>query len=191
MTLSKPDIRKAALARRDATDPVWRLEAALALADHASWFDVPPGAIVAGFLPIRSEIDLRPLLQTLSSRGHRLCLPVVIDRETIVFRAFERDAPLVSTGFGTTGPGPDAAVVDPDVIFLPMAAFDAAGNRLGYGAGHYDRAIARLHQRGLKPRLIGCAFECQEVPAIPADVHDVAVDAIATETGLRVARPPG
>lgn len=183
--MTKSDIRKSVLARRDATDPGFRIDAALSLAGFAGDLDLPPGAIVAGFLPIRSEIDLRPLMDVLRARGHRLCLPAVTDRETIVFRAFVRDAGLVATGFGTAGPPPDAAVLDPDAILMPLAAFDAAGNRLGYGAGHYDRAIARLHERGLRPRLIGCGFDLQEVERIPADAHDVALHAVLTETGLR------
>lgn len=69
---------------------------------------------------------------------------------------------------------------------VPLSAFDAAGHRIGYGAGHYDRAISRLRAKGLSPRLIGIAFDCQEVEAVPAQAHDVALDAILTETGFRV-----
>ena len=87
-------------------------------------------------------------------------------------------------GFGTSGPGPDAAVLDPDIMLVPLSAFDSTGHRIGYGAGHYDRAITRLHQKGLNPRLIGIAFDCQEVPSVPAEPHDVRLDAILTESGL-------
>ncbi len=111
---------------------------------------------------------------------------MVLDRETIVFRAFIEGAPVVSTGFGTTGPGPEAAVLDPDLLLVPLSAFDASGNRIGYGAGHYDRAIDRLRGMGRKPRLIGIAFDCQEVASVPAEPHDVALDAVLTESGFRV-----
>jgi 5-formyltetrahydrofolate cyclo-ligase len=70
-------------------------------------------------------------------------------------------------------------------MLMPLAAFDQRGHRLGYGAGYYDRAIARMHERGLKPRLIGTAFECQKVERVPEENHDVALDEILTELGLR------
>jgi 5-formyltetrahydrofolate cyclo-ligase len=182
----KNDIRTARLAARDAIAETDRIEKSLAIADHAAdalAFD--PGQIISGFFPIRSEADLRPLMHRLKSRGARLCLPAVLDRQTIVFRELIDGAPLVNTGFGTTGPGPDAPVVDPDILFVPLSAFDAKGDRIGYGAGHYDRAIARLRDKGMTPRLIGVAFDCQQVEAVPAETHDVALDAVVTESGYR------
>jgi 5-formyltetrahydrofolate cyclo-ligase len=76
-------------------------------------------------------------------------------------------------------------VLDPTLMLVPLAAFDRRGHRIGYGAGHYDRAIARLHAKGLKPALIGIAFDCQEVGTVPNEPHDVRLDAILTESGLR------
>jgi 5-formyltetrahydrofolate cyclo-ligase len=182
----KNDIRMARLAARDAIAETDRIEKSLAIADHAAdalAFD--PGQIISGFFPIRSEADIRPLMHRLKSRGARLCLPAVLDRKTIVFRELVDGAPLVSTGFGTTGPGPDAPVVDPEILLMPLSAFDASGNRIGYGAGHYDRAIARLLAKGMQPRLIGVALDCQQVDAVPAEAHDVALDAVVTESGYR------
>lgn len=182
----KNEIRTARLAARDAIAETGRIEKSLAIGDHAAdalVFD--PGQIISGFFPIRSEADIRPLMHRLKSGGARLCLPAVLDRQTIVFRELVDGAPLVSTGFGTTGPGPDAPVVDPDILLMPLSAFDAGGNRIGYGAGHYDRAIARLHAKGMQPRLIGIAFDCQEVEAVPAEAHDVPLDAVVTESGYR------
>ena len=144
-----------------------------------------PGTVVSGFLPIRSEIDLRPLMAMLADRGARLCLPVVVDRETIVFRELVRGAAMVATGFGTSGPGPDAAVLEPEIMLVPLAAFDRRGHRLGYGAGHYDRAIARLHAKGQSPHLIGTGFDCQEVERVPDEKHDVTLAELLTESGLR------
>lgn len=181
----KNGIRREALARRDGLALEARIEKSLAMARHGEAIALDPGAIVAGYLPIRSEPDLRPLMARLAERGARLCLPVVLDRETIVFRAFVRGAPLVSTGFGTSGPSDGAAVLEPDVLFVPLSAFDAAGHRLGYGAGHYDRAISRLHAIGRRPLLIGTGFDLQETAALPAEPHDVALDMMLTESGLR------
>ena len=181
----KKALRLAALARRDALGPHHRIDAALAIAEAGAAIDVVPGDVVSGFLPIRGEMDTRPLMAALAEKGARLCVPAILDRTTIVFRELARGAPLVDTGFGTVGPGADAAVLDPTIMLVPLAAFDARGHRIGYGAGHYDRAIARLHALGLYPRLYGIAFDCQEVESVPDEEHDVALSAILTESGLR------
>ena len=182
----KKQLRLEALGRRDALDVAWRIEASLRMADAgAGAIDFAPGTIVSGFLPIRSEADTRPLMSALREKGAKLCLPIVLDRETIIFRELLRGAPMVDTGFGTSGPGPDAEVVDPEMLLVPLAAFDPRGHRLGYGAGHYDRAIARLYAAGRQPRLIGIAFDCQEVARVPDEPHDIVIPEILTESGLR------
>ncbi len=181
----KKQLRAEALARRDALDPLWRIEAALQIAEAVQLIEIEPGTIVSGFWPMRSEVDVRPLMFALREKGARLCLPAILDRTTIVFRELVRGAPLVEMGFGTAGPGEDAAVLDPALMLVPLAAFDARGHRIGYGAGYYDRAIARLQHDGTPPRLIGIAFDCQEVPEVPNEGHDVALDQLCTESGLR------
>lgn len=181
----KKEIRRQALARRDALGVEARIEKSLEMAMISDEIAFDPGTIVAGYLPIRSEPDLRPLMARMAARGARLCLPVVLDRETIVFRELLREAPIVDTGFGTRGPGPEAAVLEPDILMMPLSAFDAAGNRLGYGAGHYDRAIFRLTAAGRRPLLVGTGFDLQEEVALPAESHDVPLDMILTESGLR------
>ncbi|MCZ7452209.1 5-formyltetrahydrofolate cyclo-ligase [Rhizobium rhizogenes] len=182
----KARLRGERLAARDALTQAERQEKSQVLTAHgASTIPFAPGAIISGFMPIRSEADIRPLMEALRTKGGRLVLPVVLDRETIVFRAFDADTTLVKTGFGTTGPGADADVLDPDILLVPLSVFDAHGQRIGYGAGHYDRAIARLHGKGRSPVLIGVAFDCQEVSLVPAEPHDVPLDAILTESGLR------
>ena len=182
----KAALRKERLALRDQIDPAARLEFSLAMADLAGdRIAIEAGMVVSGFFPIRSEADIRPLMARLKARGARLCLPVVLDRETIVFRELVTGAELVDTGFGTRGPGPEAEVLDPDLLLVPLSAFDGWGNRIGYGAGHYDRAIARLREKGRNPRLIGIAFDCQEVAEVPNEAHDVRLEAVLTESGLR------
>lgn len=182
----KRHLRKEALARRDALDPFWRVEVSLEMAETAEEdVDFVPGAIVSGFWPIRSEVDVRPLMFALREKGARLCLPAVLDKTTIIFRELVRGAALIDTGFGTAGPGEDAPVLDPSIMLIPLAAFDGRGHRIGYGAGHYDRAIARLTDRGRPPRLIGVAFNCQEVAEVPDEDHDVVLSEIITESGLR------
>ena len=181
----KARLRAEKLAARSAMSGESRIEKSMLIADAGGeLLAIEPGEDVAGFFPIRSEVDVRPLMQRLKERGARLSMPVVLDRETIEFRELVAGAPLIETGFGTSGPGPEATVVDPDLILVPMAAFDRLGHRIGYGGGYYDRAISRLHAKGRRPRLIGVAFDCQQVDVIPAEDHDVALDAVLTESGL-------
>ncbi|ASY64209.1 5-formyltetrahydrofolate cyclo-ligase [Sinorhizobium sojae CCBAU 05684] len=182
----KAALRKECLALRDAMPAEVRIEASLAMADHAAdVIALDPGHIVSGFWPIRSEADIRPLMVRLRDRGARLCLPVILDKNTIVFRELVDGIAVVETGFGTAGPGPDAPEIDPDIMLVPLSAFDATGHRIGYGAGYYDRAIDRLRSKGHMPRLIGIAFDCQEVASVPSEPHDVALDAVLTESGFR------
>lgn len=186
----KKIFRKEALARRDALDPAWRIDASLDMAAMAAAsIDVEPGAIVSGFWPMRSEVDVRPMMFGLREKGARLCLPAILDKETIVFRELVRGAPMVDMGFGTAGPAEDAEVLDPQIMLVPLAAFDSRGHRIGYGAGYYDRAIAKLQARGMAPRLIGIAFDCQEVPMVPDELHDVIIPELLTESGMRRFRP--
>ena len=182
----KKELRKEAQARRDALDPFWRIEASLEMAETArDRIAFEPGAIVSGFWPMRSEVDVRPMMFALREHGARLCLPAILDKTTIVFRELVRGAPMVDMGFGTVGPHEEAEVLDPAIMLIPLAAFDARGHRIGYGAGYYDRAIARLQDAGKEPRLIGIAFNCQEVAKVPDEAHDVIVPEILTESGLR------
>ena len=178
----KAALRRAALTRRDGLSDTDRQAAAAFLVENRGAFDSRDGNAVSGFWPIRGEIDPIPVMQTLSMEGRSLCLPVIMDRTTIVFRAWDgTDQGLVDTGFGTRGPGPDTPQVDPDIMLVPIAAFDRQGGRIGYGAGYYDRAIARLDKLGRPPRLVGLAFSCQEVDAVPVEPHDRALHLIVTE----------
>ncbi|MEO0545521.1 MAG: 5-formyltetrahydrofolate cyclo-ligase [Pseudomonadota bacterium] len=185
---AKAALRKQSLARRDAIAIDARIEASLFATEagvNAPLLEEVGGKVIAGYHPIRSEIDPRPLMFALAARGARLCLPVVTDKTTIIFRELIRGAPLVDCGFGTVGPGEDAAMHDPDILLLPLSVFDADGGRIGYGAGHYDRAIAKLQAKGKTPVLIGMAFSTQEAQTVPAEAHDQPLNGIITEDGYR------
>ena len=184
--MRKTELRRESLAARDALLPAERVEKSLALAVHgAGAIELQAGAIVSGFLPIRSEVDLHSLMALLRDHGTRICVPVVLDRETIIFRELTPDTELVPGTFGTSGPGPEEEELEPEIMLVPLAAFDARGHRIGYGGGYYDRAIHRLREKGLNPRLIGIAFDCQEVASVPEEPHDMKLDAVLTESGYR------
>jgi len=180
---AKAALRKQSLARRKALDPAFRIEAALKLTEFAEVLDLPAGAVVAGYWPIRDELDPRPLLARLREMGHRLCLPVVADPH-LLFRVFDRDSAFEAAGFGTMAPGPESEEVRPDVLLMPLSAFDDAGNRIGYGKGHYDTAIAALEKNG-PIRCIGLAFDVQKVETVPAEPHDKRLSGVLTESGFK------
>lgn len=180
---AKQQLRRQVLARRDELDEGRRIEASLRLEDRALELIglVDPGTVVSGFLPIRSEVDIRPLMAALGQMGARLCVPAIVEGE-LQFRQLRAGAPLEPQGFGTYAPGSDAAVLDPQMMLVPLAAFDKAGRRLGYGRGYYDRAIERLEEKGIIPRLIGIAFDAQEADRVPTEPHDRLLAAIVTES---------
>lgn len=183
LAAAKDVLRRQALARRAAMEPVRRIELSLALVDALESLPIPEGAVVSGFWPIRDEIDPRPLLDRLRARGHRLCLPVVT-KPHLIFRELTRETVLVPAGFGTTVPDAASPELRPDVLLMPLAAFDRDGNRIGYGKGHYDTAIAALEKNG-PVTCIGLAFQTQEVDHVPVEPHDKPLDGILTENGYR------
>jgi 5-formyltetrahydrofolate cyclo-ligase len=179
----KSRLRRQALAARDGLDPAQRAAAGVLLSDGLALFGPVDGLIVSGFIPIRSEIDPGPLMARLAALGAALSLPCVVSRDApLLFRAWAPGAPLVSGPMGTREPPADHTIVLPDILLVPLAAFDRRGFRLGYGAGHYDRTIPAL--RAVKPiRLVGLAFAAQEVDAIPHEPHDQPLDLVLTEAG--------
>jgi 5-formyltetrahydrofolate cyclo-ligase len=181
---SKADLRAAALAARDALSSEQRANAAEAIATRGLPFEITRGTIVSGYSPIRSEIDPVPLMRTLAAHGAQLGLPAVMARgKSLAFRAWSPNHRLMLGPLGILEPSPAAAEIVPDVMLVPLAAFDRLGHRIGYGAGHYDYTLA--HLRKVKPIIaIGLAFAAQEIEAVPALRHDVALDYVLTETRM-------
>jgi 5-formyltetrahydrofolate cyclo-ligase len=178
---AKAALRRAAIARRDALPATERQQAAEAIAAREFPIAVTPGLIVSGFMPLKTEINPIPLLRTLAARGAQLALPVVAGKGLpLIMRAWTFGAPLVPAVWGIREPKPDAPTVDPDVLIVPLLAFDRAGHRVGYGAGYYDMTINAL--RATKPLLaIGIAFAAQEIEVVPATPRDARLDLVLTE----------
>ncbi|WP_312795687.1 5-formyltetrahydrofolate cyclo-ligase [Tianweitania sp.] len=185
----KKSLRSETLKRRDALSPDYRSKAAAKMADRVGEFGIAKGTVVSGFWPMRTEVDVHPLMATLAESGARICLPAILDKTTIVFREYFPDGEMIDMGFGTMGPPETATVLEPTVMLVPLVAFDGRGHRIGYGAGYYDRAIAGLHAKGILPRLIGVAFDCQQVEFVPDEPHDVRLAEMLTESGLRPFEP--
>jgi 5-formyltetrahydrofolate cyclo-ligase len=177
----KAVLRQEATALRDALPADVRKAAAEAIAARKFPIAIAPGTIVAGFMPLKSEINPLPLLQKLAEAGARLALPAIAGRgKPLIMRAWEFGAPLDRGQWGIREPKPGAPEVEPDILLVPLLAFDRAGYRLGYGAGYYDMTIHRL--RALKPvTAVGIAFAAQEVPKIPTTPRDERLDLVLTE----------
>jgi 5-formyltetrahydrofolate cyclo-ligase len=140
-----------------------------------------PGLVVSGYWPQPEELDCRPLLLALHRAGHPVGLPVIARRgEPLAFRLWQPERPLIAGTYGIAVPPDDAPVVVPALVLAPLLAFDAAGYRLGYGGGFYDRTLEKLAAGG-NVVAVGVAYAAQEVPAVPRGPHDRRLDWIITE----------
>lgn len=173
----------AVVVRRQACADYGRV-AAEKLAIQADRLSFSCGTVVAGYWPMGDEIDPRPLLEILAGRGCVIGLPVVMARgQPLLFRQWEVGDPLEQGLHGTCHPVAAAAEVTPDLLLVPLLAFDGAGYRLGYGGGYYDRTLAALRHH-THVTAIGVAFAAQRMEAVPRDQHDQILDLILTEQGL-------
>jgi len=178
---AKATLRAEALARRDAMPAQLRAAAAEAIAARAFPVAVKPGTIVSGFMPLKSEINPLPLLRKLAEAGAQLALPAIAGRGLpLIMRAYAFGDEFVRGQWGIREPKPEAAEVLPDILIVPLAAFDRTGHRIGYGAGYYDMTIRGL--RAKKPVIaIGIGFAAQEIPKVPATERDERLDLVLTE----------
>lgn len=136
------------------------------------------GPVVAGYLAIGEELDPAPLLARLAKQGARIVLPRVESDSAMTFRD-SNHATLEKGPFGLTQPSALAEIVRPNLVLTPLLGFDARGRRLGYGKGHYDRAIAALRSTG-RVFYLGLAYAQQQVDVIPIDRHDLLLDWVET-----------
>jgi 5-formyltetrahydrofolate cyclo-ligase len=178
---AKAELRRATLARRDALPATERAQAAETIAARTFPVAVKPGTIVAGFMPMKSELNPLPLMRKLAAAGARLALPAVAGRgQPLIMRAWAFGAPLAAGVWGIREPEPSAPAVAPEIVIVPLLAFDRSGHRIGYGAGYYDLTIAALRARRALIA-VGLAFAAQEIAAVPASPHDAPLDLVLTE----------
>ena len=142
---------------------------------------VAEAKVLCGYSALADEVDLRDLFEGFRARGGSLCLPRVSDRH-LEFVRWHGDSPLRENRFGIGEPEGEPEGIDSiDVIVLPSVAVDPAGTRVGFGAGFYDRALARVGELGSPPVLVGAAFEVQMLEAIERREWDVPVDFVVTD----------
>ena len=177
----KARIRQEVLALRDALPPAVRAAAAESIAARPFPIRIEPGVVASGFSPMKSEINPVPLMRKLADNGARLALPVIAGRgKPLIMRAWNFGDPLASGQWGIREPTGEAAEVAPDILLVPLAAFDRTGHRIGYGAGYFDMTINAL--RSKKPvTAVGIAFAVQEIPSVPITERDARLDLVLTE----------
>ena len=137
---------------------------------------------VSGYLPIGNEIDTLPTLTALTEAGYKTCLPVVLENECpLDFRLWREGSPLEDGPLKTRHPVSDAIQVKPNVLLVPLLAYDDAGNRLGWGGGFYDRTLGAYKLEGRPVIAIGTCYDDQHMAHLPFDEFDMPMDWIVTE----------
>jgi len=140
---------------------------------------------IGAIWPLPGEIDTRPLQKALYAMGESLSLPCTPRKgHPLTFRSWVPSDSLKTGPYNTREPFPDKPEIFPALVFVPLLAFTARGERLGYGGGFYDRTLARLSERG-RVFTCGIAYNAQEASSLPTDRHDVRLDAVLTETGFK------
>ena len=177
----KAIIRRDAVSRRDAIPAAERAKAAETIATRAFPLTIMPGTIVSGFSPLKSEINPLPLMRRLADAGAQLALPVVAGRgKPLIMRAFAFGDALASGQWGIREPKSEAGEVAPDILLVPLLAFDRNGHRVGYGAGYYDMTIAKF--RAMKRiTAVGIAYAAQQIDTVPVTPRDARLDLVLTE----------
>ena len=150
------------------------------IAGYVANLPLPHNSTVAGYYPVRDESDPLKLMRVLAGRGHRLALPLMRPRSTLVFARWSFGDHTRLNRFGIMEPEEPEEIVTPDAILVPLLAFDAEGHRLGYGGGYYDRVL-----ESSRAVTIGIAYKGQEVEKLPREKHDRSLDFVLTELGLR------
>ena len=177
----KARLREQAFARRDALPADARAAAAEAIAARPFPVTITTGMIVSGFSPMKTEINPLPLMRKAAQLGARLALPAIAGRgKPLIMRAYAFGDELARGQWGIREPKADAPEVAPDILIVPLAAFDRAGHRIGYGAGYYDLTINALRAKK-KVIAMGIAFAAQEITSVPATERDARLDFVLTE----------
>lgn len=181
---SKPALRKEARLCRESLARSCP-DFAQRIADFVDDLPIVTGAVVAGYFARDSEAGVGAMMSALAARGHPLAMPAITHGNSLVFRAWSAGDPTSRNAYGIEEPLAGSASVIPDVVFVPLLAFDSRGHRLGYGAGHFDRALESLRASGRPVLAIGVAYAGQEIDFIPDSAHDQPLDLLVCETGMR------
>jgi 5-formyltetrahydrofolate cyclo-ligase len=178
---SKTELRKAAREKRKA---LAFADFPAALAAHADALGAGPGTIVGGYHALSDEADPALLLEALVAQGCHIAFPRVAAKDQpLEFHRIPDGEVMAKGAYGIHEPLGHWPRAVPDLLLVPLLAFDASGHRLGYGGGFYDRSLEKL-----RVRAVGIAYSGQQVDFLPHGAHDCRLDAVLTEQGLKVFR---
>lgn len=181
----KHRLRDAAVHKRAGLGADFARYAARDLPQIADSLPMPQSPVVSAYWALKTELDLRPLMNAFYDKGVPVCLPVVTGkRESLLFRLWSPQAELVKGLYGTEQPDEKYETVEPNVLFLPLLAFDRQGGRLGYGGGFYDRTVHELRAKNPEVIVVGTGFSAQEIDEVPVEDTDEKMDWILTESEL-------
>lgn len=185
LTQVKDQLRTAMKARRSAIPADEREGLSINMAAAAvAALGIKVGMTVSAFLSIGDELDTAPLLAALHAAGARLCLPVMQGKaKPLLFRAYRLGEELDTVIWGIREPKPDKPLLEPEIMLVPLLAFDAQGWRLGYGGGFYDRTLREARSKR-SIQAIGLAFDQQMVDEVPHLDYDEPLDGVLTPSGL-------
>jgi len=169
----KISLRKMMLEKRKAL-----MSASFAFDHILAHEQISKAQIIAGYWPMAGELDIRPLLQAFENRNQQLVLPVVSQKACpLIFQKWNFGDDLIAGAHGTKQPVKAADILQPDLVIVPLLAFDRKGGRLGFGGGYYDRTLVEL-----KAVRVGVGYDEQQVDAVPMDEFDQRLDWIVTPT---------
>jgi 5-formyltetrahydrofolate cyclo-ligase len=186
--LDKTELRRHALKMRAKFNHRPAAAEAVTAALKKLFHKLSHGRTIAGYYTMGDEMDCRPAVTAAAEAGYPTCLPVAAHGQHLIFRAWKSGEPLETGPFGTLHPVHAAPVVVPDVLLVPLLAFDKTGHRLGYGAGYYDRTLSALRAQR-EVLAIGLAYDAQEVAALPAEANDQPLDMVVTERRILTFSP--
>ncbi|MCF6343581.1 MAG: 5-formyltetrahydrofolate cyclo-ligase [Devosiaceae bacterium] len=182
--INKSELRNEAKAKRAALSSNFMLQAANQAAEiFLQNIPLEKVNVIAAYYAMNNELKILPLVEKLWAKNKQICLPSVIENnQPMIFRAWQRGDELIDGAHNIKVPDENAPILVPDIIIMPLVAFDKKGNRLGYGKGYYDRTIAQMDK---KPLLVGYAYSVQEVEKIEHESHDVPLDYLVSEKEVR------
>ncbi|MGH1350248.1 MAG: 5-formyltetrahydrofolate cyclo-ligase [Methyloligellaceae bacterium] len=186
VSLEKNRLRKQLKPQREKiTDEEYQSSAALLASADLTKLGINQNSVIAGYYPIRRECNCLQLLENLHNQNIVTALPVIRgDELSLHFREWAPADLLISGQLNIPEPDSKARNVTPDILLIPLLAFDKNGYRLGYGKGHYDRTLAEL-RKNASVTAVGIAYDAQEIPQIPFDQYDQRLDWILTPSGLK------
>lgn len=178
----KNTLRQDALRKRLSLPTAARKEAAQAMAERfLQTVKLKPGAVIAGYWPVNGEINVLPLLTQLQGQGYACALPQMSGKDKpLLFGRWSEKTPMKTNAFEIKEPEASAPAVMPDIVIVPLLAFDDQLHRLGYGAGFYDRTFTVMKKIG-PFTAVGVAYDVQKIGKVPAEAHDRALDMVVTD----------